>query len=63
MSDEINLGAEVQEVADPADTGAEVQEVADPVVEGNPDIEESRELEDKSDSAFAEYRRRAEEAE
>ena len=65
MSDEMNLGAEVQEVAEPAGIGAEVQEVAEPVVEAEtePVIEEFEEPGDKSDSAFAEYRRRAEEAE
>lgn len=65
MSDEMNLGAEVQEVAEPAGTGAEVQEFAEPVVEAEtePVIEEFEEPGDKSDSAFAEYRRRAEEAE
>ncbi len=65
MSDEMNLGAEVQEVAEPADTGAEVQEVAEPVVEAEtePVVEEFEKPAEKSDSAFAEYRRRAEEAE
>lgn len=65
MSDEMNLGAEVQEFAEPADTGAEVQEFAEPVVdaETEPVIDDFEESENRSDSAFAEYRRRAEKAE
>ena len=62
MSEFENTGAEVQEVADPADTGAEVQEVAEPAVEQEVTTTEET-AKTESDSAFAELRRAKEAAE